>query len=82
MELALGNLEDPASLDRALAGADALFAVTTPFEGLAAEADKGIALVEAVRSANLAHMVYTSACGDGRYARWRSLSRASRPTTN
>jgi len=67
VELAVGNLEDPASLDRALAGADALFGVTTPFECLSAEADKGIALVEAARRANLAHMVYTSACDADRH---------------
>jgi uncharacterized protein YbjT (DUF2867 family) len=67
VELAVGNLEDPASLDRALAGADALFGVTTPFEGISAEADKGIALVEAARRANLAHMVYTSACDADRH---------------
>jgi uncharacterized protein YbjT (DUF2867 family) len=57
-----GNLEDPASLDRALAGAEALFGVTTPFEGVAAEAHKGMALVDAARRAGLAHVVYTSAC--------------------
>jgi uncharacterized protein YbjT (DUF2867 family) len=67
VELVVGNLEDPASLDRALAGADALFGVTTPFEGIAAEADKGIALVEAARRAGLAHMVYTSACNADRH---------------
>jgi uncharacterized protein YbjT (DUF2867 family) len=67
VELAVGNMEDPASLDRALAGADALFGVTTPFEGIAAEADKGIALVEAARRAGIAHMVYTSACNADRH---------------
>lgn len=62
VEVVAGNLEDPASLDRALKGADALFGVTTPFEGIAEEADKGMALVDAARRAGLAHMVYTSAC--------------------
>jgi uncharacterized protein YbjT (DUF2867 family) len=62
VELVVGRLEEPASLDRALAGADALFAVTTPFEGVAAEADKGIALVDAARRAGISHLVYTSAC--------------------
>jgi uncharacterized protein YbjT (DUF2867 family) len=78
VELAVGNLEDPASLDRALAGADALFGVTTPFEGLAAEADKGIALVEAARRANLAHMVYTSACDADRHTGIPSFERKLR----
>ena len=62
VELAAGNLEDPASLDRALAGAEALLGVTTPFEGVAAEAQKGMALVDTARRAGIAHMVYTSAC--------------------
>lgn len=61
-ELVAGNLEEPASLDRALAGADAVFGVTTPFEGVAAESHKGVALVDAARRAGIAHMVYTSAC--------------------
>jgi uncharacterized protein YbjT (DUF2867 family) len=67
VELVAGNLEEPASLDRALAGADALFGVTTPFEGIAAEAHKGVALVEAARRAGIAHMVYTSACNADRH---------------
>jgi uncharacterized protein YbjT (DUF2867 family) len=62
VELVVGRLEDPASLERAFAGADALFAVTTPFEGVAAEAGKGIALVDAARRAGISHLVYTSAC--------------------
>jgi uncharacterized protein YbjT (DUF2867 family) len=62
VELVVGRMEEPASLDRALAGADALFAVTTPFEGVAAEAHKGIALVDAARRAGISHLVYTSAC--------------------
>ena len=62
VELVVGRLEEPASLDRALVGADALFALTTPFEGVAAEAEKGIALVDAARRAGISHLVYTSAC--------------------
>ncbi|HYI03146.1 NmrA/HSCARG family protein [Hyalangium sp.] len=66
VDLVIGNLEDPASLDRALVGADALFGVTTPFEGIAAEAEKGMALVDAARRAGIAHLVYTSACNADR----------------
>ena len=62
VELVVGRLEEPAALDRALAGADALFALTTPFEGVATEAEKGIALVDAARRAGISHLVYTSAC--------------------
>lgn len=66
VELVTGNLEDQDSLDRALAGVDALFGVTTPFEGIAAEADKGMALVDAARRAGIPHLVYTSACNADR----------------
>jgi uncharacterized protein YbjT (DUF2867 family) len=66
VELVPGNLEDPASLDRALAGAEALFGVTTPFEGVTAEAHKGMALVDAARRAGIAHLVYSSACNADR----------------
>jgi uncharacterized protein YbjT (DUF2867 family) len=61
VELVAGNQEDPPSLDRAFEGAEALFGVTTPFEGVAAETDKGLALVDAARRARITHMVYTSA---------------------
>jgi uncharacterized protein YbjT (DUF2867 family) len=66
VEIVAGNLEDPASLDPALVGADALFGVTTPFEGSEAEAHKGVALVDAAHRAGIAHMVYTSACNADR----------------
>src|SRR5688572_24925392 len=52
-EVVAGNLEESASLDRALAGADALFGVTTPFEGVEAEARKGMVLVDAARRAGI-----------------------------
>ena len=61
-----GNLEDPASLARALAGVDAVFGVTTPFEGVAVEATKGMALVDAAREAGVSHFVFTSACNADR----------------
>ncbi|MFP2925606.1 NmrA/HSCARG family protein [Pyxidicoccus sp. 3LG] len=64
--LAPGNLEDPSSLVRAMAGADAVFGVTTPFQGLAAEVAHGLALVDAAREAGVAHFVFTSACNADR----------------
>src|SRR5512140_474013 len=67
VELAPGNLEDPASLDRAFQGADALLGVTTPFEEIEQETHKGMALVDAARRAGIAHMVYTSACNADRH---------------
>ncbi|MDY7232650.1 NmrA/HSCARG family protein [Hyalangium rubrum] len=61
VEVWAGSWEDPASLDRVLAGADALFGITTPFEGIAAEVRHGIAWVEAARRAGISHVVYASA---------------------
>lgn len=65
-ELAQGRFEDPPSLVRAMAGMDAVFGVTTPFEGVAAEASKGMALVDATREAGVSHFVFTSACNADR----------------
>jgi uncharacterized protein YbjT (DUF2867 family) len=56
------DFDDRASLDAALVGADALFAVTTPFgSDLATETRQGIALVDAAAAANLGHIVLTTA---------------------
>ncbi|MGK5639439.1 NmrA/HSCARG family protein [Streptomyces sp. URMC 126] len=55
------DLDDPASLDAALAGADSLFAVTTPFgTDTATEIRQGRALVDAAAGARLGHIVFTS----------------------
>ncbi|QSQ20347.1 NmrA/HSCARG family protein [Pyxidicoccus parkwayensis] len=61
-----GRFEDFASLVRAMAGVEAVFGVTTPFEGIAEEAMKGMALVDAAREARVAHFVLTSACNADR----------------
>ncbi|MFF7358736.1 NmrA/HSCARG family protein [Streptomyces filipinensis] len=54
--------DDRASLDAALAGADALFAVTTPFgTDTATEVRQGRTLVDAAAAARLGHVVLTSA---------------------
>src|SRR5262245_43708575 len=56
-----GDFEDEASLDRAMEGVDAVFAMSTPMEGGArAEARAGIALADAADRADVAHLVYTS----------------------
>ena len=60
VELASGDLADRASVDHALAGMDAMFAVTTPFEaGTEAETKQGIVAADAARAAG-AYLVYTS----------------------
>jgi uncharacterized protein YbjT (DUF2867 family) len=59
-ELAVGNLDDRASIARAMAGVDAVFAVATPFEeGTDAETRQGINVADAAVTAG-AHLVYSS----------------------
>ncbi|MGW7817436.1 NmrA/HSCARG family protein [Streptomyces puniciscabiei] len=56
------DFDDRTSLDAALAGADALFAVTTPFgTGTDTEVRQGRALVDAAAAARLGHVVLSSA---------------------
>ncbi|MFC5144852.1 NmrA/HSCARG family protein [Streptomyces aureoversilis] len=56
------DLDDPTTLEAALAGADSLFAVTTPFgTGTATETRQGKALIDAAAAARLGHVVFTSA---------------------
>jgi uncharacterized protein YbjT (DUF2867 family) len=60
VEIVEGDLEDRASLDRALHGVDAVFSMTTPFEtGTATETRQGITVADAAKAAG-AHLVYTS----------------------
>lgn len=59
-QIAVGSLEDRASLDKAAAGADAVFSMGTPFEkGPEAEVAQGIAVADAAKAAG-AYLVYTS----------------------
>ncbi|MFJ9818424.1 NmrA/HSCARG family protein [Streptomyces sp. NPDC101151] len=56
------DFDDLPSLDAALAGADSLFAVTTPFgTDTAAEVRQGKALLDAAAAAGVGHIVFTSA---------------------
>jgi len=56
-----GDFTDSGSLDRAMAGIDAIYAMTTPFEaGEDAETAQGIALIEAAKRAGVKHFVYSS----------------------
>src|SRR5437660_3389103 len=58
-----GDLDDPPSLNRAAAGADAVFVLSTPHHGTgpAAEARQAIALADAAAGAG--YLVYASAAG-------------------
>ncbi|MEV7810043.1 MULTISPECIES: NmrA/HSCARG family protein [Streptomyces] len=61
-EVRHADFDDPGSLTAALAGADALFAVTTPFgTDTRTEIRQGTALVDAAAGARLGHVVLTSA---------------------
>ncbi|KUN08229.1 NmrA family protein [Streptomyces yokosukanensis] len=61
-EIRHADFGDRASLDAALTGADALFAVTTPFgTDTATEVRQGRTLVDAAAAARLGHLVLTSA---------------------
>ncbi|HEY0494624.1 MAG TPA: NmrA/HSCARG family protein [Kutzneria sp.] len=56
------DFDDPASLDRAFAGADAVFLVTTPFgTDLDTEIRQGVTAVDAAVRAGVGHIVFTSA---------------------
>ena len=60
VELAQGNLEDRASVDRALAGMEAMFSVATPYErGPEAETRQSILAADAAAAAG-AYLVYSS----------------------
>jgi uncharacterized protein YbjT (DUF2867 family) len=56
------DFDDPASLDRAFDGVDAVFLVTTPFgTDLDTEVRQGVTAVDAAVRAGVGHIVFTSA---------------------
>jgi uncharacterized protein YbjT (DUF2867 family) len=60
-ELAVGDTEDRESVIRAATGVDAVYAMTSFFtDGLEAEVRQGIAIADAVKSADVKHFVYAS----------------------
>ncbi|MGW0414653.1 NmrA/HSCARG family protein [Streptomyces collinus] len=61
-DVRFADFDDPPSLGPALAGADSLFAVTTPFgTDTATEVRQGRALLDAAAAARVRHIVFTSA---------------------
>ncbi len=58
-QLIAASLEDTAAFAKALDGATSLFAMTTPFEGTAAEIRQGVAAADAAKAAGV-HLVFTS----------------------
>jgi uncharacterized protein YbjT (DUF2867 family) len=62
IEIVAADFDDPASLDRAFDGVDAVFLVTTPFgTDLDTEIRQGVTAVDAAVRAGVAHIVFTSA---------------------
>jgi uncharacterized protein YbjT (DUF2867 family) len=60
-EVARGDFDDPDSVARAARGADAAFAMGTPYEaGPDAEVRQGEGLVDALRTASVPYIVYSS----------------------
>ena len=61
IEVAQGDLEDQASLTRALDGVDGVFAVQTPYEsGVEAEIRQGANLIDSAKRQRINHFVYSS----------------------
>src|SRR5260370_860601 len=60
-EVVRGDMEDPASLTRALDGVHGVYAVQTPYEsGVEAEVRQGINLIDAAKRSRITHFVYSS----------------------
>lgn len=64
-DIVAGDLDDPPSLRRAAAGADAVFVLSTPHHGTgpAAEARQAIGLADAAVASGAGYLVYASAAG-------------------
>src|SRR5579872_4953792 len=61
VEIAVGDFNDRDSLVRAARGADAVYAMSTPYEqGAEQETAQGIIITDAARAARIAHFVYSS----------------------
>jgi uncharacterized protein YbjT (DUF2867 family) len=61
-----GDFSDPASLESACQGCDAVFAMSTFEHGTAAETRQGIAIADAAERAGAKHLVYSSVAGASR----------------
>lgn len=75
-EAVVGDMEDAASLARAVAGASGVFSVQVPdAAGTDSERRHGFALIEAAKAAGVTHFVHTSVCEAGKHTafpRWGS----------
>ena len=60
-EVVVGDNDDRESLEQAMSGVDAVFAMTTPAAGVDVEVRHGKAIADAAKAAGVAHLVYSSA---------------------
>jgi hypothetical protein len=67
-ELAVGDFDDHASLERAMSGVDAVYLMATPFGGgIEAEVRQGTMAADVARASGVGHLVYSSVCDADRY---------------
>ena len=92
VEITVGDFTDRDSLVRAVRGADAVYAMSTPYEhGPEKETAQGITLTDAARAAQVPHFVYSSVASanratgiehfDGKYAVEKHLESSGVPYT-
>jgi uncharacterized protein YbjT (DUF2867 family) len=62
-ELTPGDFDDPDSIERAMRGTDAVFAMATPAAGLESEVRHGRHLIDAAKLARVRHFLYSSVAG-------------------
>ena len=60
IETVTGDFDNPDSLTQAMAGVDAVFAMTTPIAGVDVEVRHGKSIADAAVVANVGHLVYSS----------------------
>ena len=92
VEIAVGDFTDHDSLVRAARGADAVYAMSTPYEhGAEKETTQGITITDAAKAAGVAHFIYSSVASanratgishfDGKYAVEKHLQASGVPYT-
>ena len=92
VEITVGDFSDRDSLMRAARGADAVYAMSTPYEqGAERETVQGITLTDAARAARVGHFVYSSVASanretgighfDGKYTVEKHLQASGVPYT-
>jgi uncharacterized protein YbjT (DUF2867 family) len=59
-ELAIGNFEDRASVERAAETTDGIFAMSTPQSGAEAETREGVTVADAAKAVGTKHLIFTS----------------------